>query len=232
MRAEARQWLLTIVAGAGLLAGCAVGPDYKRPTTTPPEMFRGQTDPAEAASLADLPWWEAFRDPTLQELLQTALANNYDLRVAVARVEQARALAAVARGAFFPSIGYDSNIERARGGAFGSVFVIPGQLTPTLSTFVGLFTASWELDMPRPSRRSRVRLRRRRTRSVSCWGVILARSRAARRCSSNQSSLRFRRGCRPRSSTGARTFGNRSSSWCRPTRRSAWPRPTSSRSSI
>ena len=57
-------------------------------------MFRGQTGPAEAASLADLPWWEAFRDPTLQELLQTALANNYDLRTAVARVEQARALAA------------------------------------------------------------------------------------------------------------------------------------------
>ena len=147
MRAEARQWLLTIVASAGLLAGCAVGPDYKRPTTTPPEMFRGQTDPAEAASLADLPWWEAFRDPTLQDLLQTALANNYDLRVAVARVEQARALAAQARGAFFPSIGYEGNIQRARGGAFGSVFVIPGQPTPTLSTFVGLFTASWELDI-------------------------------------------------------------------------------------
>ena len=107
---KARQWLLTIVASAGLLAGCAVGPDYKRPTTTPPETFRGQTDPAEAASLADLPWWEAFRDPTLQELLQTALANNYDLRVAVARVEQARALAARARGAFFPSIGYQGDI--------------------------------------------------------------------------------------------------------------------------
>jgi outer membrane protein, multidrug efflux system len=147
MRAEVRQRLLTIVASAGLLAGCAVGPDYKRPTTTPPELFRGQTGPAEAASLADLPWWEAFRDPTLQELLQTALANNYDLRTAVASVEQARALAAQARGAFFPSIGYQGEIQRARGGAFGSVFVIPGQPTPTLSSFVGLFTASWELDI-------------------------------------------------------------------------------------
>jgi outer membrane protein, multidrug efflux system len=147
MRAEARQWLLTVVASAGLLAGCAVGPDYKRPTTTPPATFRGQTDPAAAASLADLPWWEAFRDPTLQGLLQTALANNYDLRVAVARVEQARALAAVARGAFFPSIGYESNIGRARGGAFGSVFVIPGQPVPTQSSFVGLFTAAWEMDI-------------------------------------------------------------------------------------
>jgi outer membrane protein, multidrug efflux system len=147
MKAEARQLLFTIVACAGLLAGCAVGPDYKRPTTTPPDVFRGQTGPAEAASLADLPWWEAFRDPTLQELLQTALANNYDLRTAVASVEQARALAAAARGAFFPSIGYQGEIQRARGGAFGSVFVIPGQPTPTLSSFAGLFTASWELDI-------------------------------------------------------------------------------------
>src|SRR5262245_37738692 len=146
MRAEARQWLLTVVAGAGFLAGCAVGPDYKRPTTTPPETFRGQTGPAEAASLADLPWWEAFRDPTLQGLLQTALANNYDLRVAVARVEQARALAAVARGAFFPSIGYLGNISRSRGAAspFG---INPGESPPTQSFFVGVFTAVWELDV-------------------------------------------------------------------------------------
>ena len=146
MRAEARQWLLTVVASAGLLAGCAVGPDYKRPTTTPPEMFRGQTDPAEAASLADLPWWEAFRDLTLQELLQTALANNYDLRVAVARVEQARALAAVAWGAFFPSIGYSGSISRSRGAA-SAVGVNPGESPPTQSLFVGVFTAAWELDV-------------------------------------------------------------------------------------
>jgi outer membrane protein, multidrug efflux system len=146
MRAEARQWLLTIVASAGLLAGCAVGPDYKRPTTTPPETFRGQTDPAEAASLADLPWWEVFRDPRLQELLQTALANNYDLRVAVARVEEARALAARARGAFFPSIGYQGNISRTR--ASPEVFGLPSDQAPTTeSFFVGLFTASWELDI-------------------------------------------------------------------------------------
>jgi outer membrane protein, multidrug efflux system len=143
---KARQWLLTIVASAGLLAGCAVGPDYKRPTTTPPETFRGQTDPAEAASLADLPWWEAFRDPRLQELLQTALANNYDLRVAVARVEEARALAARARGAFFPSIGYQGDIARRR--ASGEVIGVPtGQAPTTESFFVGLFTASWELDI-------------------------------------------------------------------------------------
>ena len=146
MRAEARQWLFIVVASAGLLGGCAVGPDYKRPTTTPPEVFRGQTGPEEAASLADLPWWEAFRDPTLQELLQIALANNYDLRTAVASVEQARALAAAARGAFFPTIGYQGDISRSRVSA--AVIGVPGGPGPsTASTFVGLFTASWELDI-------------------------------------------------------------------------------------
>jgi multidrug efflux system outer membrane protein len=147
MKAKARQWMLIVVASAGLLAGCAVGPDYKRPPTTPPETFRGQTGPADAASLADLPWWEVFRDATLQELLQTALANNYDLRIAVARVEQARALAARARGEFFPSIGYEGNIGRAHGGEFGSVTVFPGTPVSTHSAFLGLITASWEPDI-------------------------------------------------------------------------------------
>jgi outer membrane protein, multidrug efflux system len=147
MKAKVRQWLLMVIASAGLLAGCAVGPEYKRPTLTPPETFRGHTGPAEAASLADLPWWEVFRDPTLQGLVQTALANNYDLRVAVARVEEARAFAAKARGAFVPAIGYGGNIGRARGAQFGSVVVRPGQPVPTENAFLGLVTASWEPDI-------------------------------------------------------------------------------------
>jgi multidrug efflux system outer membrane protein len=138
--------MLIVIASASLLAGCAVGPDYKRPPTTPPEVFRGQTDPADAASLADLPWWEVFRDATLQDLLQTALANNYDLRIAVARVEEARALAARARGAFFPAIGYQGAISRTR--ASIEVAGVPSDQAPsTENFFVGLFTASWELDI-------------------------------------------------------------------------------------
>jgi multidrug efflux system outer membrane protein len=143
---QVRQWLCSIIASAGLLAGCAVGPDYRRPTTTPPDVFRGHTGSEAAASLADLPWWEAFRDPTLRELLQTALAHNYDLRIAVARVEEARAIAARARGAFFPSIGYRGDISRTR--ASPEVFGLPSDQAPTTqSSFVGLFTAAWELDI-------------------------------------------------------------------------------------
>ena len=53
---------------AAPLAGCAIGPNYERPEVAEPEAYRGQVGPAEAASLADLPWWEIFSDPALQEL--------------------------------------------------------------------------------------------------------------------------------------------------------------------
>src|SRR5271170_1449361 len=64
-----------------LLAGCAVGPNYKRPPVGAPDAFRGET-PAGINSFADLPWWGVFRDEKLQELIRVALTNNYDLRIA------------------------------------------------------------------------------------------------------------------------------------------------------
>src|SRR3989442_7190202 len=97
------------------LAGCAIGPDYKRPTLTPPDAFRGQASPGETASLADAPWWEAFADPALKALIQEALAGNYDVRIAAARVQQGRAQAAVARSAFFPQISYTAEALQSRG---------------------------------------------------------------------------------------------------------------------
>jgi len=71
-----------------LLTGCAIGPDYHRPAVQTPTTFRAPTpQPApEAASLADLKWWEVFKDEKLQELIRTSLVENYDLRDAVARV--------------------------------------------------------------------------------------------------------------------------------------------------
>ena len=73
------------------------GPNYARPPIAPPEDYRGQVAPPEATSLADLPWWEVFDDEVLQQLILEALEANYDLKVAVARVEQARAQVGVAR---------------------------------------------------------------------------------------------------------------------------------------
>ena len=96
-----------------LLAGCAVGPNYQRPAINPPAAFRGQTD-ASTNSFADLPWWQVFHDEALVQLVRAALTNNYDLRIAFTRVEQARALAAAARAGFFPQLNYGAIAGRGQ----------------------------------------------------------------------------------------------------------------------
>ena len=85
------------------LAGCATGPNYQRPAVNTPGDFRFATN-MSANSVGDLPWWEMFKDRQLLGLIQTAVTNNYDLRRAVARVEQSRNLAIVARAPLFPQI--------------------------------------------------------------------------------------------------------------------------------
>jgi outer membrane protein, multidrug efflux system len=90
--------ILTVIIFAVLLLlpGCLVGPNYRRPSVNAPTDFRGAGAPQQD-SIADLPWWEIFKDETLKELVKSALANNYDLAAAVARVEQAREVAAQAK---------------------------------------------------------------------------------------------------------------------------------------
>ena len=95
-----------IVVFVFLLSGCMVGPDYSRPPVLIPDNYRGVVGAPTAESLADLPWFDVFRDPVLQELVREALENNYDLRVAAARVEEARALIGVARSFLFPQFDF------------------------------------------------------------------------------------------------------------------------------
>jgi len=90
---------------AALLTGCAVRPNYKQPDANAPQNFRGDTT-GRTNSMGDLPWWQLFQDPALHMLIQTALTNNYDLRVAVARVEESRALLAQSRSQFYPQVTY------------------------------------------------------------------------------------------------------------------------------
>jgi multidrug efflux system outer membrane protein len=87
-----------------LLTGCTLGPDYLRPKVLIPDNHRGVVDPPKAESLADTPWWELFEDPVLQELTREALANNYDLQTAAARVQEARAQIGVARSFLYPQV--------------------------------------------------------------------------------------------------------------------------------
>src|SRR5690242_18429961 len=104
-----------------ICGGCAVGPNYKRPTINPPAEFRVENQ-HENPPYSDLAWWEVYKDNTLQALIGEAFTNNYDLRIAMARVDQARALAMQARSQFVPSVTYNGTVSRGRNDAFGAGF--------------------------------------------------------------------------------------------------------------
>jgi multidrug efflux system outer membrane protein len=133
-------WLCLLLL---LWAGCAVGPDYKRPIVDAPQNFRGETG-GSTNSLADLPWWEVFHDANLQGLIRTALTNNYDLRIALTRVEQARELAAQARAGFFPQINYLGLAGKGKNVAAGGA---PSPSGVTGGLVAGDANASWEIDL-------------------------------------------------------------------------------------
>jgi multidrug efflux system outer membrane protein len=97
-----------------LLAGCTVGPNYRRPTVDAPPDFRGALQPATAESLGDLRWWQLFPDETLQSLIRTALAANYDVRIAAARILAARAQVTITRSFQFPELAASGSAPYSR----------------------------------------------------------------------------------------------------------------------
>jgi multidrug efflux system outer membrane protein len=132
MKRPARVLAVTVIA---VLAGCAIGPDYKRPADLPaPAEFRGVLSPQQAESIADLHWTEVFNDPELRPVIETALANNLDLKIAAARVEEFRGRARVARSYLGPSLGVT-----------GSTAPAPG--TPDDSTYSLGLSLNWEIDL-------------------------------------------------------------------------------------
>jgi multidrug efflux system outer membrane protein len=114
---------LAMVAAYALLSGCAIGPNYKRPELPVPTSFRAPDPLPEprAASLADLAWFEIFRDQGLQELIRVALSQNYDLRDAVTRVEQARANLGITRSNQVPQLDASGSLNVTRSSQSGSV---------------------------------------------------------------------------------------------------------------
>jgi outer membrane protein, multidrug efflux system len=128
-----------------VLAGCAIGPDYKRPSVAEPPTFRGQVS-TETESLADAPWWDVFGDPILKDLIREALQNNYDVAIAAARVREARAAFVSTRSDLYPSVDYGISAGRAKltPGIAGS----PGGPALNASNFYSAsMTMSWELDI-------------------------------------------------------------------------------------
>src|SRR4029077_14355676 len=149
MRLMSRR-LPAVLAVAVTVAGCAVGPEYRRPDVTPPKEFRSQVAPAEAGSLADLPWWQVFNDKALQGLITQALAGNFDLKVAVARIEQARQQIDVVRADFWPQVGYQASVAREK--SFIPLPQLQGNVT--YNSFQAAVNAAWELDVFGRIRRS------------------------------------------------------------------------------
>src|SRR4051794_18442475 len=127
-----------------VLSGCTVGPNYKRPNVNAPPAFRGASGGTEQASLADLPWWEVFKDENLKDLIKTSLANNYDLDAAVARVDQAREIAAIARSEYFPAINYTPPTLYGHNHFISSP---ASNLPGAQGFFLGVASAAWEPDL-------------------------------------------------------------------------------------
>jgi len=133
-----------LVVTALLVSGCAVGPNFMRPWVNTPENFRSAPTSADHSSFADLPWWQVFHDERLQNLIQQALVNNYDLRVAVSRVEQARQISLQARSQFFPQVNFDGGIGTGKNALFGAIAPNSGQTQD--SAFIDL-SVFWEVDL-------------------------------------------------------------------------------------
>jgi multidrug efflux system outer membrane protein len=123
------------------LAACALGPRYRRPELPAPPTYRDAA--SDPASIADLPWFEVFRDDVLAALVREALDANTDLQLAAARVEQSRDLAAVARSELFPRASYEVDAFRGQGNTLGG----PNFTQVTASSLLAALNVAWELDV-------------------------------------------------------------------------------------
>src|SRR6202162_4093594 len=128
-----------------LSAGCAVGPNYKRPSTDVPGMYRGAVpqeaaQPAASQSFGDQKWWEVFQDKELQDLIHTALQQNYDIRIAATRILEAQAQLGITRADQSPTISAGAqavNQRNPRGKFFPAYETSANQVDLSLA---------WELD--------------------------------------------------------------------------------------
>ena len=129
------------LSSALLLGGCAVGPDYVRPDISMPAGWGERAD----TSLTDLSqWWTLFGDPTLERLVERALQANHDLRIARARVKEARALVGVAKGALLPDLDASGSYRRFRTSENVPSITGPGRVRNIYSSDLD---SAWEIDL-------------------------------------------------------------------------------------
>ncbi|MFA6973029.1 MAG: efflux transporter outer membrane subunit [Gallionella sp.] len=131
--------MAAIMMGAGTLAACSVGPEYHRPDLDVPGSYRFQQEKPGAKSFTDLGWWEVYQDKQLQQILQTALENNRDVKIAAARMAEARAQVGVSRLAQFPRVDVTVGDTRQRTLQVGRY--------ATFEVASGLTQVSFEVDL-------------------------------------------------------------------------------------
>ena len=133
---------LIVYAALLLPLSCAIGPDYKRPEIDIPTEYRAELSTNAAESFADLPWWKVFDDPVLVELIKTALGNNLNLEMAVARTEQAYRQSVATNSAFYPEATYGGS-----GGKKRSPVLQNGGNAMDYTYYGGAFNIAWEIDI-------------------------------------------------------------------------------------
>jgi len=127
--------IVAVALLSSFFTGCAVGPKYARPPIQSPASFYTE-EQVTSTSAADMAWWDLFKDPVLQDLVREALKNNYDLQLALARVEQERALVGVSRSQYYPQVGYGASISGQQ-----------APTTPNHTYYSYNFSALWEIDL-------------------------------------------------------------------------------------
>jgi outer membrane protein, multidrug efflux system len=136
-----------ILALATLAASCTLGKNYQRPDVQTPSTYRSASGQPSAASLADLQWFELFRDDALIGLVKTALQENFELRIAAQRVLQARAAYGITRSGQWPSVDASADVIAARSSQVGANRGIPAGTDTDVSYAQAGFSLSWELDV-------------------------------------------------------------------------------------
>ena len=136
---------VTVVACA-VAASCTLGPDYKRPPIETPSAHRGSSQ-TTAESLADLKWFELFKDDQLTQLVDTALKQNFELRIAAERVLQARAAYGITRADQFPAVDVSGSVTALRNSEVGATQGLPPGVDTSVSYTQYGFSLGWELDV-------------------------------------------------------------------------------------
>ena len=144
--------LLGILAVLVLEAGCMMGPKYKRPAVDVPQEYRGPApqEAGQASSLGNEQWWQVYQDPVLTQLIHTAIAQNYDVRIAAARVLEAQAQVGITRSNQLPSASVGADVFSQQNAKVSKLF-------PAYQVNAGELNLSviWNLDFWGKYRRDR-----------------------------------------------------------------------------